>query len=101
MLRTYWRCNSGHYFSSQSCPQDGWTRPYLQRLLEVVKEMEEKGENVSIERLRQEGFDQEALDRVIVIEFGSAAAVFEGYIPEGYLINGKFIPPEKLNREYL
>jgi hypothetical protein len=101
MRRTYWRCNSGHYFSSPNCPQDGWSRPYLERLFEAVKGMEERGENVSIELLRRKGFDNETLNRVIVIDFGSEKAVFDGIVPDGYLIDGKFIPLGKLDREHL
>jgi hypothetical protein len=101
MQRAYWRCNSGHYFSKPFCPQDGWSRPYFQRLFEVAKEMEKSGENISIELLRLKGFDKESLDRVIVVEFGSDVAVFDGIIPAGYLIDGKFIPLVKLDRQYL
>jgi hypothetical protein len=101
MQKTYWRCNSGHYFSTPFCPQDGWSRPYVQRLFEVAKEMEKSGENISIERLRQKGFDKEALDRVIVVEFGSDMAVFDGIIPDGYVIHGEFVPLVKLGRQYL
>jgi hypothetical protein len=101
MRRTFWRCSSGHYFSSRNCPIDGWSRPYLERLSEAVKGMEGRGEDVSIERLRCKGFDKETLDRVIVIDFGSEEAVFDGIIPEGYLIDGKFIILRKLDREHL
>ncbi len=101
MQKAYWRCNSGHYFCSVNCPQDGWSRPYFQRLFEVVRDMEKTGENVSIERLRQKGFDREALDRVIVIDFGSEEAVFDAIVPEGYLIDGKFIPLTKLDQQHL
>jgi hypothetical protein len=83
------------------CPQDGWSRPYFQRLFEVAKEMEKSGENISIELLRLKGFDKESLDRVIVVEFGSDVAVFDGIIPAGYLIDGTFIPLVKLDRQYL
>jgi len=51
--------------------------------------------------LRLKGFDKEALDRVIVVEFGSDVAVFDGIIPAGYLIDGKFVPLLKLDRQYL
>jgi len=101
MQRTYWRCNSGHYFSSPSCPMDGWSRPYVDRLSETVKEIESRGERVSVERLREAGVEQAALDRVIVVEFGSSAAVFDGIVPEGYVIDGKFVSLEKLDRQYL
>ena len=101
MQRAYWRCNSGHYFSSPSCPMDGWSQPHLQRLFDVVEEMKKTGEKVSIERLKQAGFDDHELGRVIVVEFGSDAAVFDGVIPQGYLIEGRFIPLKTLAPPYL
>lgn len=80
---------------------DGWSRPYLERLSETVKEIESRGESVSVERLREAGIEKEALDRVIVVEFGSSAAVFDGIVPNGYVIDGKFVSLEKLDREHL
>jgi hypothetical protein len=91
MQRPYWRCNGGHYFSSPACPLDGWSRPYFQRLFEVVEEMKRTGQSVSIERLREEGFGEDELGGVIVVEFGSDAPVFDGIVPDGYLIGEKFI----------
>lgn len=54
-----------------------------------------------MERLREAGIEKEALDRVIVVEFGSSAAVFDGIVPNGYVIDGKFVSLEKLDREHL
>jgi len=80
---------------------DGWSRPYVDHLSETVKEIERRGESVSVARLREAGVEKEALDRVIVVEFGSSAAVFEGVVPQGYVIDGKFVPLEKLDLEHM
>jgi hypothetical protein len=73
----------------------------VQRLFEIVQEMEKKGDTVSIEGLRQKGLDEETLKRVIVIEFGLDGAIFDAIIPEGYVIDGKFIPLVQLGPQYL
>lgn len=80
---------------------DGWSRPYVDRLSETVRKIENRGESVSVERLREAGVEKEALDRVIIVEFGSRAAVFDGVVPQGYVIDGKFVPLEKLDLEHL
>jgi hypothetical protein len=99
--RVYYRCNSGHYFASPYCPLDGWHRAFTLRMFEVVNKIQKSGERVSIELLAHAGFEEEALKRVIIIDFGSEAAVFEALIPESYVINGSLIPLGKVGLEYL
>jgi hypothetical protein len=95
-----WRCNSGHYYSERNCPLDGWSRPELQRLFDVVTEMQKNGEPVSIQALRKHGFDQAVLDRVIAIEFGGEKSTFDGFDPNGYIIQGKYVPLSKLDIDH-
>jgi hypothetical protein len=101
MKKAFWRCNSGHYFSSSTCPMDGWSGSYSHRLFELVSQMRQYGQEVSIEGLIRNGLEKEALDRLIIIEFAPESATFDGIIPEGYIINGTFVPLRKLDRKYL
>jgi hypothetical protein len=71
----------------------------LQRLFDVVEEMKEKAEPVSI-ALQRKGFAQEVLDRVIVVEFGGETAAFDAFRPEGYVIEGQYVPLAKLGHQH-
>jgi hypothetical protein len=101
MRKAYWRCNSGHYYCVRFCPFDGWSRPSLQKLLDTVTEMDSRGEEVSIAKLVEKGFDQSVLDRVIVIEFGGNKHVFDAISPEGYVIQSKYVPLASVGPEFL
>jgi hypothetical protein len=100
MQKVYWRCNSGHYYSVRNCPLDGWSRPELHRLWDVVNDMNKSMEQVSIAALKLHGFDKEVLDRVIIIEFSGDSAPFDGFDPKGYIIKGRYMPLSELGTEY-
>ena|ERR1700739_3096300 len=101
MQKVFWRSNGGDYYSGRNCPFDGWFRPELQRLFDVVEEIKEKAEPVSISALRGKGFGQEVLERVIVVEFGGETAAFDAFHPEGYVIEGRYVPLAKLGHQHL
>jgi hypothetical protein len=101
MKKIYWRCNSGHYFSSSHCPLDGWSRPYISNLIEAVSALDSEEREVSIEHLKTMGFSDDVLRRVIVIEFGSADSSFEGFMPEGYFLNGHYVALNKVGSDLL
>jgi hypothetical protein len=100
MHKVFFRCNGGDYYSERNCPFDGWSRPELQRLLDVVAEMKKNVEPISISALREKGFESDVLDRVIVIEFGAEPAVFDAFHPEGYIIAGQYVPRSKLGPQH-
>jgi hypothetical protein len=40
------------------------------------------------------------LDRVIVAEFGGETAAFDAFHPEGYVIEGRYVPISRLGHEH-
>src|SRR5882672_7050817 len=101
MTKVFWRCNSGHYYSVPSCPIDGWSFQGVRELVEILSEMRTHAEIPSIQELRRRGLSQDVLDRVVVVEFGGDRSVFDGICPEGYMIEGKYVPLRELSRDYL
>ena len=101
MRKALWRYNSGHYYSVPHCPLDGWSFPGAIELFELIASMHQMGQVPSIQRLREKGISQDVLDRVIIVEFGGERSVFDGFSPQGYIIEGHYVPIEKLGREYL
>ena len=100
MRRIYWRCNSGHYFSTLACPFDGWSVSGIRQLLETINQSTDRSESLSIQDLQKSGIEPDLLDRVIIIEFGAERSAFDGFSPAGYVINGKYVPLNKLSRNY-
>jgi len=101
MRRVLWRCNSGHYFSVLHCPLDGWSFQGAKELFATVGQMHDKGKSPSIRQLKARGLSQEVLDRVIVVDFGGERSVFDGFSPEGYIIEDRYVPLAKLGGDYL
>lgn len=91
MTKAYWRCNSGHYFSTLSCPFDGWGSPQLTHLHDAVQRLSAKGFLPSLAALQAEGLSDDALRRAIVVEFGSEKAVFDGISPDYFVVAGKAV----------
>jgi hypothetical protein len=91
MTRIYWRCNGGHYFSSQHCPFDGWSSDELLQLSDAIERLKAKGASPSIAALPSEGASESALERAIVVEFGSERSVFDAISPDYYVINDKSV----------
>jgi len=100
MWKALWRCNSGHYYSVTHCPLDGWSFPGVDELFGVISSMHKMGQPPSIQRLKEKGLSQEVLDRVIIVEFGGERSAFDGFSPQGYIIDGHYVPIEKLGRDY-
>jgi hypothetical protein len=94
--RAYCRCNSGHYFSGESCPYDGWSSPASRELTEAVARLAKSGKELSIDELRNLGVSSETLWRTILVSFGVGASIFEAFSPDTYVVNGKTKPPQKL-----
>jgi hypothetical protein len=90
MRKAYWRCNSGHYYSSLHCPFDGWTFNGCKELIAAVENLSDRNQSLSIEALTLEGAPATTVARTIIIEFGSPSAAFDAFSPDGYLINGEY-----------
>jgi len=88
MIKAYFRCNGGDYFDGSSCPFDGWSSPELHEFLAACRTLTVSGRSPSIDAFRSLGMSNEALMRVIVVEFGSEAAVFEALSPNAYIKDG-------------
>jgi hypothetical protein len=73
----------------------------LQRPFDLVVEMKKNDEALSIPALWSKGFGTDVLDRVIVIECGTEAAAFDAFHPEGYIIDGRYVPFAKLGPQHL
>ena len=71
MRRVYCRCNSGHYFVGEHCPIDGWSSPASKELIQVTKQVAASGQEPSLQELREAGLSEAAMQRAIVIEFGT------------------------------
>jgi hypothetical protein len=95
-VRAYCRCNSGHYFSGESCPYDGWSSPASRELVDAVARLAKMGKELSIEELKSLGVSSETLWRTIIVSFGAGAAIFEALAPDTYVVNGETKPPRRL-----
>ena len=80
---------------------DGWSAPGSEQLFEVLSELNAQAEDISMQKLKERGIPAETLRRVIVIEFAPGVPAFDGIVPEGYIIEGKFVPLMQLGLEYL
>ena len=98
--RAYARCNSGHYFTGEYCPFDGWSSAAAAELAETVERLGQLGKDVTLAELRQAGLSEAALVRTIVIDFGNDASAFEAISPKEYVVNGQTKPPMKLGANF-
>lgn len=94
--RAYCRCNSGHYFSGESCPYDGWSSPASRELAQAVTYLEKMGKELSIEELKKRGVKKETLWRTIIVSFGVGASVFEALAPDTYVVENETKSPSEL-----
>lgn len=95
MVRLYVRCNGGDFFllgkeRGVHCPLDGWTFPGFKEVQEIAQRIEESGERLTIQLLRDSGVPENVLQRVILIEFGDTETEFEALTPAGYQLHGKW-----------
>lgn len=94
--RAYCRCNSGHYFSGESCPYDGWSSPASRELADAVARLAKAGKEPSIEELQGLGIGSETLWRTIIVSFGVGASIFDALAPDTYVVKGETKPPKQL-----
>ena len=98
--RVYCRCNSGHYFIGEFCPFDGWSSPATRALTNACERLEETHQEVSLETLKKGGVGQDALQRTILITFGSGESVFEAVAAQELVVNGQVRSPRQLSRNF-
>jgi hypothetical protein len=91
MKRAYCRCIRGHYFTGQVCSLDGWSAASAVELNAALRHFSSSDDELSIERLREAGVSEASLDRIVIVEFGPRATVFDLLSPEGYVIDGKWV----------
>ena|SRR5438309_10085344 len=101
MVKLYWRCNAGHYISTERCPWDGWTPPEIGELCSAADSLAKQGTVPSIAALRDAKVSDQALQRAIVVEFGDGRAVFEALMPHEYVLNGMHKTMSQLPRELM
>jgi len=100
MIRLYFRCNGGHYFTSRSsCPFDGWTCNGIGDALSALERATARGERLSIAELKTIGIDEETLQRVLLIEFGDEASAFEALAPGHFVYNGNVVEAHEVGPE--
>jgi hypothetical protein len=85
----YCRCTDGHYFVGPACPLDGWSSATVRQLNHVFNLLVDEGRELSIDALRQQGCGDEAIERAVVVEFGSTKAVYDAIEPAAFIIEGK------------
>ncbi len=98
--RAYCRCNSGHYFSGESCPYDGWSSPASSELTDAVARLTAMDKEVSIEELKKLCVSSETLWRTIIVSFGTALSIFDALSPETYVVKGETKSPRKLGAAF-
>ncbi len=97
----YIRCNSGHYFTGEFCPLDNWSSAESKELVEAIGELGTTNHEISIESLQELGVSEATIRRTIVVDFGSNDTVFEAISPDGYVINGEWLPLSKASEDFL
>lgn len=98
--RAYSRCTSGHYFTGEFCPFDGWSSAAAVELAEAVVRLQQLGRELSLAELRKAGVSEAALARSIVVDFGCDASAFDAVWPKEYVVNGVTKPPMKLGPNF-
>src|SRR5262249_26424289 len=98
--RAYSHCNSGHYFTGEYCPFDGWSSPGTRELARAVERLAKQNRRVSFEELRKAGVRAATLARTILVEFGSSESAFEALAPEECVVNGQAQSLLQLDRNF-
>ena len=101
MKRAYCRCIRDHYFTGQVCFLDGWSAASAVELDAALRHFSGSGDELSVERPREAGVSEASLDRIVIVEFGPRATVFDLLSPEGYVIDGKWVERGHLAIELL
>jgi hypothetical protein len=91
MKRLFIRCNGGHYFQGANCPFDGWgTLDGTSPIVEALHQIEMEGADVSIaELLKRATLSPTLISRIVIIDFGDDAAVFDALAPDRYVYRGQ------------
>jgi hypothetical protein len=98
--KLYFRCNGGHYFrSSSACPFDGWSCDGIEDVIDRFEKLKVDPDGPSIKDLRDSGVSEAALERVLIIDFGSDASAFEALVPERYLHHGRELLAHEVGKE--
>jgi hypothetical protein len=98
--KAYCRCNSGHYFTGEFCPFDGWSSSASRELIEACDQLAEKHEEVSLESLRKTGVSHTTIDRTILITFGSDDSVFDAFSAQEIVVAGQPKTTRQLSRNF-
>lgn len=61
--------------------------------------IDQEGKELSLQLLYEAGLPDSVIERIVIIEFGAENAVFEALEPNGYLINGSWVPLRKAGSE--
>lgn len=101
MIRAYCRCNSGHYFTGEFCPLDGWSSLASKELNNAAEQIAGLNRELSSAELRKVGVCESTLERIILIDFGTNPAVFDAISPDGYFINNEFVKLQKLDQRFM
>lgn len=101
MKRAFCRCIRGHFHVGESCPIDGWHSAESAAITRAVQDIQNNGEQPTIEALRRAGLSTDAMRRVIVIEFGDEQAVFDGIVPRGYMLDGRWVELDDVDERFL
>jgi len=96
----FFRCNSGHFFSGELCPWDGWSHPDSKIVLELVDRLNAEEKELSIAKLKSAGVKDELIRRLVIVEFGDPEAILDGIYPKQVFVNGKVIDPLELPEQY-
>jgi len=91
MIRVYCRCNGGDYFVGEGCPFDGWSSAESKAIAHAARRIANRGVAPSIAALREEGLDDTALMRTVLIEFGSEESVFDAFQPGAFIVDGRLL----------
>jgi hypothetical protein len=100
ITRAFCRCNSGHYFTGEHCPFDGWSSSGARELVQAVERLTKQNRAVSLEELRKAGVSAATLARTIVVEFGCNESAFEALAPEECVVNGQAYSLLQLDRNF-
>ncbi len=89
MKRVYCRCNGGDYYTGSHCPFDGWSSQATIDIAAAVERLLSTGREPSVDELRAVGLSDEALQRVLVVEFPSPLTAFDALMPDRFIIGGE------------
>jgi hypothetical protein len=96
----FFRCNSGHFYSGELCPWDGWSRAGLRQALDTIRRLQAEGRSVSVDVLRASGLGEDVLKRIVIVEFGDPEAVLEAIYPKQVVVAGEIKDLLRLDRRY-